>query len=141
ITGADSGIGKAVAIAYAREGADLGISYLVEEDDARDTREWTDRAGRRSISLPGDIGNKEHCREIVDRVFEEFGRLDVLVNNAAFQATHPEVDQFSSEEWDHTFRTNIYSMFYLSKAALPRMHPGGSILNTASVQAYQPKGP
>jgi len=141
ITGGDSGIGKAVAIAYAREGAHVAISYLPEEEeDARDTVRWVEQAGRRALALPGDIQREEHCRQMIDRTIAEFGRLDILVNNAAYQMTHEDVDEFSSEEWDRTFRTNIYAMFYLSKAALPRMREGGSIINTASVQAYKPTG-
>ena len=141
ITGADSGIGKAVAIAYAREGADVAISYLAgEEKDAMETVREVESAGRRALRLPGDIGDERHCIEMVDRTLQEFGRLDVLVNNAAYQMVHESIDQFSSEEWDHTFRTNIYAMFYLSKAALPRMRAGGAIINTASVNAYLPKG-
>jgi hypothetical protein len=141
ITGGDSGIGKAVAIAFAREGADVAVSYLPEEEkDAKDTIYWVGQAGRRALPMPGDITSEEHCREMVERTIREFGRLDILVNNAAYQMTHEKIDEFSSEEWDHTFRTNIYAMFYLSKAALPRMQKGGAIINTASVQAYEPKG-
>jgi NAD(P)-dependent dehydrogenase (short-subunit alcohol dehydrogenase family) len=141
ITGGDSGIGRAVAIAYAREGADVAISYLAEEEtDAQETARWVREAGRRILLMPGDITSEPHCRSMVDRVFAEFGRLDILVNNAAYQMTHQNVEEFSSEEWDHTFRTNIYAMFYLSKAALPRMKEGGAIVNTASVQAYKPTG-
>ena len=126
ITGGDSGIGKAVAIAYAREGANVAISYLPEEEeDARDTIRWIEQAGSRGLPLPGDIGDERHCLEMVNRTSEEFGGLDVLVNNAAFQMTHENIEELSSEEWDHTFRTNIYAMFYLSKAALPRMGEGG----------------
>ena len=141
ITGGDSGIGKAVAIAYAREGADVAIGYLPEEEeDAKETVRWVQEAGRRALRLPGDITEEAHCREMVDRVMSEFGRLDVLVNNAAYQATHDSIEEFDSGEWDHTFRTNIYAMFYLAKAALPRMKEGGAIINTASVQAYKPRG-
>jgi hypothetical protein len=141
ITGADSGIGKAVAIAYAREGADVAFSYLpAEEKDAQETVHWVKSAGRRPLPMPGDIRDEEYCRHIVDRTSQEFGRLDILVNNAAFQMTHEKIEEFSSEEWDLTFRTNIYAMFYLCKAALPRMNRGGSIINTASVEAYKPKG-
>ncbi|HEX5412617.1 MAG TPA: SDR family oxidoreductase [Terriglobia bacterium] len=141
ITGGDSGIGKAVAIAYAREGADVAIGYLPEEEkDAMETIRQVESAGRRALPLPGDIADEQRCIEMVDRALEEFGRLDVLVNNAAYQMTHESIDEFSSEEWDHTFRTNIYAMFYLSKAALPRMRAGGAIINTASVNAYKPKG-
>jgi NAD(P)-dependent dehydrogenase (short-subunit alcohol dehydrogenase family) len=141
ITGGDSGIGKAVAIAYAREGADVVISYLPqEEEDAQDTVKWVKQAGRKAVAVPGDIQDERHCTEMVERTARELGRLDVLVNNAAFQMTHQSIDEFSSEEWDHTFRTNIYAMFYLSKAAMKRMQPGSSIINTASVQAYKPAG-
>jgi hypothetical protein len=141
ITGADSGIGKAVAIAFAREGADVLIGYLPgEQKDADETVRWIKDAGRRALPMAGDIRDEEHCRQMVDRAIGELGRLDILVNNAAYQMTHKNIDEFSSEEWDHTFRTNIYAMFYLSKAALPRMKQGGSIINTASVQAYQPRG-
>jgi len=141
ITGGDSGIGRAVAIAYAREGADVVLSYLPEEEeDARESERWVRDAGRKAILLPGDIQQEEHCRTLVERTIQECGRIDVLVNNAAYQMTHQSVEEFSSEEWDRTFRTNIYAMFYLSKAALPRMKPGSAIINTASVQAYKPNG-
>ena len=141
ITGGDSGIGRAVAIAFAREGADVAISHLPEEEeDAGETERWIRHAGRKCLMLPGDIGQENHCREIVERVSREFGRLDILVNNAAYQMTHEKLDEFGSDEWDHTFRTNIYAMFYLAKAAFPHMKPGSTIINTASVQAYQPKG-
>jgi len=141
ITGGDSGIGRAVAIAYAREGADVAISHLPEEaTDAGETLRWVKEAGRRSLDVPGDIRDESYCRQLVDRAVHEFGRLDIVVNNAAFQMTHQKLEEFSSEEWDRTFRTNIYSMFYLSKASVPHMKPGGVIINTASVQAYQPNG-
>jgi NAD(P)-dependent dehydrogenase (short-subunit alcohol dehydrogenase family) len=141
ITGADSGIGKAVAIAYAREDADVAISYLPEEEqDAQETVRWVEKAGRRALPLPGDIRQEQHCREMIDRTFREFGRLDILMNNAAYQMTHNSIEEFSSEEWEHTFRTNVFAMFYLSNAALPRMPQGGAIINTASVQAYKPSG-
>jgi NAD(P)-dependent dehydrogenase (short-subunit alcohol dehydrogenase family) len=141
ITGGDSGIGKAVAIAYAREGADVAFSYLPEEEkDAQETVQWVREAGRRVLPMPGNLRDEQYCRELVDRTLREFGRLDILVNNAAYQMTHEKLEEFSSEEWDHTFRTNIYAMFHLSKAALPRMQTGGAIINTASVQAYKPNG-
>jgi NAD(P)-dependent dehydrogenase (short-subunit alcohol dehydrogenase family) len=138
VTGGDSGIGRAVALAYAREGADVLISYLNEESDAQETCRVVREAGRKALAVPGDIGQEEHCRSLVERAVREFGRLDVLVNNAAFQMTHESIQELSSEEWDHTFRTNIYAMFYLCKAALPRMGEGGAIINVASIQAYQP---
>jgi len=141
ITGGDSGIGRAVAIAYAREGADVAISFLPEEEeDARETGRWVKDAGRRYIELPGDIREERVCRDLVDRTVQELGHLEILVNNAAFQMTHQKLDEFSSEEWDRTFRTNIYAMFYLCKAAAPHMKSGSCIVNTTSVQAYQPKG-
>jgi NAD(P)-dependent dehydrogenase (short-subunit alcohol dehydrogenase family) len=141
ITGGDSGIGRAVAIAYAREGADVAISYLPEEEtDARESARWVRDAGRKVLLLPGDITSEQHCRGMVERVAADFGRLDVLVNNAAYQMTHKKIEEFSTEEFEHTFRTNIFAMFYLAKAALPRMKPGSVIINTASVQAYQPNG-
>lgn len=141
ITGADSGIGRAVAIAYAREGANVCFGHLPEEEkDARETLRWVEEAGRKAIAIPGDIRDERFCREMVDRAMADLGRLDILVNNAAYQMTHNSIEEFSSEEWDRTFRTNIYAMFYLAKAALPRMKPGSAIINTASVQAYQPSG-
>lgn len=141
ITGSDSGIGRAVAIACAREGADIVISCLPEEEnEAQETAHWVREAGRKSLSLPGDIRQESWCQNLVTRTIQEFGRFDILVNNAAFQATHGSLEEFSSEEWDRTFRTNIYPMFYLAKAAAPHMKPGGTIINTASVQAYQPSG-
>jgi NAD(P)-dependent dehydrogenase (short-subunit alcohol dehydrogenase family) len=141
ITGGDSGIGRAVAIAYAREGADVAISYLAEEEeDAQETARWIREAGRKALLLPGDITSEQHCRTMIERVMSEFGRIDILVNNAAYQMTHQSIEEFSTEEWDHTFRTNIYAMFYLSKAAMPRMKEGSAIINTASVQAYKPTG-
>ena len=139
ITGGDSGIGRAVAVAFAREGADVLISYLEEEErDALETARAVESAGRRCVRVAGDIRDESHCRRIVGRAVEEFGRLDVLVNNAAFQMSRGGIGEISSEELDRTFRTNVYAMFYLCKAALPRMREGGSIINTASIQAYQP---
>jgi NAD(P)-dependent dehydrogenase (short-subunit alcohol dehydrogenase family) len=140
ITGADSGIGKAVAIAYAREGADVLISYLEETADAEDTAKWVRDAGRKAILLPGDIGEETHCIRMIDRAYSEFGRLDLLVNNAAHQATHERIEEWTTGEWNYIFRTNVDAMFFLCKAALPRMAPGTVIINTASVQAYNPSG-
>lgn len=138
ITGADSGIGRAVSLAFAREGADIVMSYLCEHRDAEDAASWVQRAGRTPVLIPGDIGSEEHCQTIVDEAVQKFGKLDILVNNAAFQMPHDQLDQWSSEQFEYTFRTNLFSMFYLCKAALPRMKPGGVIINTASIQAYQP---
>jgi NAD(P)-dependent dehydrogenase (short-subunit alcohol dehydrogenase family) len=138
ITGGDSGIGRAVAIAFAREGADIVISYLNEHDDAKETAEWVRRAGRRVVLVPGDIGEEAHCEKLIEMTLREFGRLDVLINNAAFQRTKQQVQDFSPDEIKHTFRTNIEAMFFLSRVAAPKMKPGAVILNTASIQADDP---
>ncbi len=139
ITGGDSGIGRAVAIAFAREGADVAISYLPEEqNDAEETCRWIRQAGRQALPLAGDIRDERHCQSLVDRAFAEFGKLDILVNNAAFQRTHDSIEEFTTEEFDRTFRTNVYAMFWLCRAALPRMQAGSTIINTASIQAYEP---
>lgn len=138
ITGGDSGIGKAVAIAFAREGADVLISYLEEHEDAQDTAKYVEQAGRKAVLVPGDISEEAHCQHIVQRAVEEFGQVDILVNNAAFQMARESVQDIPSEEWDKTFKTNIYAMFYLVKAAEPHMKPGSTIVNTTSVNAYKP---
>ena len=138
ITGGDSGIGRAVALAFAREGADVLISYLNEERDAQETVTVVRESGHTCIAVPGDISREKHCRDLVQRAVSEFGHLDVLVNNAAYQMTRDGIQAISSEEWDHTFKTNIYAMFWLSKAALPKMREGGAIINTTSIQSYQP---
>ena len=138
ITGADSGIGRAVALAFAREGADVVLSYLQEHEDAKEAASWVEKAGRRAVLAPGDVSSEEHCKALVARTAEEFGRIDVLVSNAAFQASHASIEEISAEEWDHTFRTNLYAYFYLAKAAVGRMKPGGSIIATSSVNAKTP---
>lgn len=139
ITGADSGIGRAVAIAFAREGADVLISYLPEEEqDAEATRMWVENAGRRAVKLPGDIRDEAHCAAMIDRAFDEFGRLDLLVNNAAYQVTHEKIEEFTTDEFDRAFRTNVFAPFWLCRAALPRMQAGSAIINTASIQSYDP---
>lgn len=138
ITGADSGIGRAVAIAYAREGADVAISYLNEHDDAEETKRLVEDAGRRALLLPGDISDPAHARKIVEETASAFGRIDILVNNAAHQATFDKVEDISDEEWQVTFATNIHAMFYLVKAALPHMRAGSSIINTTSINAEDP---
>jgi NAD(P)-dependent dehydrogenase (short-subunit alcohol dehydrogenase family) len=140
ITGADSGIGKAVAIAMAREGADVAISYLggMEEPDAADTAAWVEKAGRRAIQLPGDIRDEEHCRSMVEETVGQLGNVDIVVNNAAWQKCGDRIEQMTTEEWRRIFATNIEAMFHISKAAIPRMREGGTIINTASIQAYSP---
>jgi NAD(P)-dependent dehydrogenase (short-subunit alcohol dehydrogenase family) len=138
ITGADSGIGRAVALAFAREGADVLVSYLNEDEDARETERLVRDAGRKAVLLPGDIQDEEHCRKMVERAFDDFGKLDILVNNAAYQMSQQNLEEFSSEQFEHVFRTNIFAMFYLCKAALPRMKAGSSIINTTSIQGFQP---
>lgn len=139
ITGADSGIGRAVAIAFAREGADVLISYLNEEEDAKTTAKYVEEAGQKAVLVSGDISQEQHCQQIIQRAVKEFGTIDILVNNAAFQMARESLQEIPSEEWDYTFRTNIYSMFYLCKAAEPHMKPGSTIVNTTSVNAYKPK--
>jgi NAD(P)-dependent dehydrogenase (short-subunit alcohol dehydrogenase family) len=139
ITGGDSGIGRAVAIAFAREGADVLIAYLEEDDDAAETAEWIDREGRQAVLTRGDLAEPAHCRHVVDEAMRAFGGVDVLVNNAARQRTYSEIEDIPDEEWDLHFATNIAAMFHLCKAAVPHMSAGGSIINTASVNADQPK--
>jgi len=138
ITGGDSGIGRAVALAFAREGADVLVSYLSEEGDARETARVVEAAGRKCVTVPGDITNEEHCKALVGRAVKEFGRIDVLVNNAAFQMSRESIDEISSEEFDRTMKTNLYAMFWLCREALPYMSKGASVINTASIQADTP---
>ena len=139
ITGGDSGIGKAAALAFAREGADVLISYLSEEEaDAQETVELVEAAGRKAVKMPGDIQDEAQCQAIIQKAVDEFGGIDVLVNNAAHQMTVSGISDVSTELLDRTFKTNIYAMFWLTKAAIPHMRPGGSIINTCSIQAYQP---
>ncbi len=138
ITGADSGIGRAVAIAFAREGADVLISYLNEDADAKETAKWVEQAGRKAVLLAGDISNEDHCKKLVQTCVDELGGLDLLVNNAAFQASHKSLQDLSTDELEHTFRTNILAMFWLCKAAEPHLKPGASVINTTSVNAYSP---
>ena len=136
ITGGDSGIGRAVAIAFAREGADVAISYLaVEQSDAEDTARWIEKAGRRVLLLPGDIQDEAHCHSLVERTVSQFGQLDILVNNAAHQTVNEELSDVTAEQIDTSFRTNVFAMYYLAQAAVPHMKPGASIVNTTSVQA------
>src|SRR4051794_24448593 len=138
ITGADSGIGRAVAIAFAREGADVAVAYLDEHDDAKATEKWVKQAGRRCLLIPGDIANEQHCQELVRRAHREFGKLDILVNNAGTQTTHESIEEFPSEEWERTFRTNVFAPFWICKAAAPLMQKGSSIINTVSIQSFKP---
>jgi NAD(P)-dependent dehydrogenase (short-subunit alcohol dehydrogenase family) len=139
ITGGDSGIGKAVALAYAREGADVIISYLKEEaEDARDTERLVREAGRKAVLFPGDVGQEAFCQALVGRAIQTFGRVDILVNNAATQMTYGSLAEIPSDAFEHTFRVNLFSMFWLAKAAVPHMKPGSAIINTASIQAFLP---
>jgi NAD(P)-dependent dehydrogenase (short-subunit alcohol dehydrogenase family) len=138
ITGGDSGIGRAVALAFAREGADVLISYLSEEGDAEETARAVEAAGRRCVRVPGDIADEDHCEAIIGRAVEEFGKIDILVNNAAFQMSRVSIDEISSEEFDRTLKTNLYAMFWLTKAAVPHMPEGGAVINTSSIQADNP---
>jgi NAD(P)-dependent dehydrogenase (short-subunit alcohol dehydrogenase family) len=138
ITGADSGIGRAVAIAYAREGADVLIAYLNEHEDAKETQRLVEEAGRKAVLVAGDIGSPAHCRAIIDKAIAQLGCIDILVNNAAHQATFKSIEDISDAEWELTFRVNIHAMFYLTKAAVPKMKEGGAIINTASINADKP---
>lgn len=138
ITGGDSGIGKAVALAYAREGADVAISYLSEHEDAEEAKRFVEDAGRRAILLPGDLSDPAHCRKLVETTVAEFGGLDILVSNAAFQMTRAELADISDQEWDFTWATNVDAYFHLVKAALPHLKAGASIIASSSVQSDQP---
>ena len=138
ITGGDSGIGRAVAIAYAREGADVLISYLSEDDDARDTARLVEEAGRKAVLVRGDLDTAEQCRKVINTAVEEFGKVDILVNNAAFQMDRESIEEIPDEEWEYTFKVNINAMFFLVKAALPHMGPGSSIIGTSSVNSDMP---
>jgi NAD(P)-dependent dehydrogenase (short-subunit alcohol dehydrogenase family) len=139
VTGADSGIGRAVAIAFAKEGADIVLSYLKEEEsDAREVVTIIEGCGRKAISNPGDISSPNYARSLVETAMLELGSLDIVVNNAGFQMTHPSIEDIPDEEFEHTFRTNVFGTFFLTKAALQKMKSGGSIINTTSIQAFQP---
>lgn len=138
ITGGDSGIGRAVAIAFAREGADVLISYLDEDDDAHETRKWVEQAGRKAVLVAGDVADPAHCRSIIDTAMSEFGHLEILVNNAAMQRTHDKIEDIPDEEWDRTLATNLSAFFYLTKAALPHLKAGASIIGTSSVNSDMP---
>jgi NAD(P)-dependent dehydrogenase (short-subunit alcohol dehydrogenase family) len=139
ITGADSGIGRAVAIAFAREGADVLISYLNEHEDARETARLVEAAGRKAVTVAGDLAEPSHCRAIIEQAAGTFGKIDILVNNAAFQMTRESLEEIPDEEWDHTFQVNITAMFHLCKAAVKHMKAGSSIINTSSVNSDTPR--
>ena len=138
ITGGDSGIGRAVAIAYAREGADVLISYLNEHEDAEEVKDLIEKEGRKAVLISGDIQNADHCRAVIKKAVDQLGGIDLLVNNAAHQATFNDIGDISDSEWELTFKVNIHAMFYLTKAAVPHMKPGSAIVNTASVNSDMP---
>eukprot|EP01013_Petalomonas_cantuscygni_P018526 TRINITY_DN35978_c0_g1_i1.p1 TRINITY_DN35978_c0_g1~~TRINITY_DN35978_c0_g1_i1.p1 ORF type:complete len:307 (+),score=44.85 TRINITY_DN35978_c0_g1_i1:39-923(+) len=138
ITGGDSGIGRAVALAYAREGADVVISYLNEDEDAQETQRLVEAAGRNALVISGDIQTEDHCKSLVRQVVDRFGKIDILVNNAAFQMMRDSILDISTEEYDRTLKTNLYALFWLSKAAIPHIPRGGSIINSSSIQGAQP---
>ncbi|NED96544.1 SDR family oxidoreductase [Phytoactinopolyspora alkaliphila] len=137
VTGGDSGIGRAVAVAFAKEGANVGIAYLEEDEDARHTIDLVNQAGRHGLGLPGDLSTADHCRDVVARTIAEFGRLDVLVNNVAYQKPQDSLDEIDDEQWDRTFRTNIHSYFWVTKAALKHLPDGGAIINTSSINGLR----
>jgi NAD(P)-dependent dehydrogenase (short-subunit alcohol dehydrogenase family) len=137
ITGGDSGIGRAVAILFAKEGADLAIMYLDEHEDAQQTKKMVEELGRRCVAYAGDIGEEALCHQCVEQTIQEFGRLDILVNNAAEQHPQRSIEDISAEQLERTFRTNIFAYFYMAKAALPYLKPGSTIINTTSVAAYR----
>jgi NAD(P)-dependent dehydrogenase (short-subunit alcohol dehydrogenase family) len=139
ITGGDSGIGRAVAIAYAREGADVLIAYLDEHEDAKQTARLVEQAGRKAVLAPGNLADARHCEEVVERAVRELGRIDVLVNNAAYQMTHETLEEITDDEWEYTFNVNVHAMFRLCRAAVPHLSAGSSIINTSSVNSDQPK--
>ncbi len=138
ITGADSGIGRAVAIAYAREGADVLISYLNEDSDAEEVKGYVEQAGRKAVLVKGDVSKAEQCRGIIDTAVRQLGGVDILVSNAAFQMSHESLEEVSDEEWDYTFATNVGAFFYLTKAALPHLKPGSAIIGSSSVNSDMP---
>ena len=141
ITGADSGIGRAVALAFAREGADVLFAYLEQDADAQETVRMTQSSGRKVLAMKGDVSDEAFCRRLIERAMQEFGRLDILVNNAAYQQTHQSITEMPSAEIERIFRTNVLALFWLCKAAVPHLRPGAAIINTASIEAYEPKPP
>jgi NAD(P)-dependent dehydrogenase (short-subunit alcohol dehydrogenase family) len=138
VTGGDSGIGRAVAIAFAREGADVLVSYLNEDEDAKEVAGLVEDAGRKCVLVPGDLSDPHHCREVIQKAVDEFGNIDVLVSNAAYQMTHESLDEISDEEWDYTFKLNVGAYFHLLKAALPHMRSGSSVIGSSSVNSDMP---
>ncbi len=136
VTGGDSGIGRAVAVMFSREGADVAIAYLEEHEDARETQRLVEESGRRCLLLPGDLGDETHCHHVVERTVEAFGHLDVVINNAGEQHERSDLSDIDAAQLERTFRTNVFSMFHVSKAALPHLKPGAAIVNSASVTAY-----
>ncbi len=138
ITGGDSGIGRAVALAFAREGADVAISYLSEHEDAKVTEQLITAAGRKAVLLPGDIASKATCQQIAETAVKQLGGIDILVNNAAFQSSKKKLEEFTDEEFEKTYQVNVFAMFRLCQALLPQMKPGSSIINTASIQSFDP---
>ena len=139
LTGGDSGIGRAIALAYASEGADIFISYLSEHEDAQETKKWVEKAGQRCVVVAGDLSDAAHCRGLVQQCIGELGGIDILVNNAAYQMSRSSLDDISEEEWDYTFKVNIGAMFHLCKAAVPHMQPGSCIINTSSINSDKPR--
>ncbi|MGX7593707.1 SDR family oxidoreductase [Planococcus plakortidis] len=137
ITGGDSGIGRAIAVAFAKEGADVAISYLDEHEDAEETKQLVEKEGRKCLLIAGDIGDEAFCKQVISEVVEEFGKLDVLVNNAAEQHVQKSLKDITAEQLEKTFRTNVFSMFHLTKAALDHLKPGASIINTTSITAFR----
>ncbi|MBS1814540.1 MAG: SDR family oxidoreductase [Acidobacteria bacterium] len=141
VTGGDSGIGRAIAICFAKEGADIVLSYLPEEErDAKEVEAQVEKAGRKIILHPGDIGDKNYAQSLVSTAMDKFGKIDIVVNNAAFQMSRKSMDEIPEDEFEHTYRTNIFGLYYITKAAMPKMKPGGVILNTTSIQTFRPSG-
>jgi hypothetical protein len=139
ITGGDSGIGRAVAIAFSREGADIAFSYLPEEQrDADESADWIRKAGRSALLVPGDLSVEQNCIDLAAQTIEKFGRVDLLANIAAFQSTHDNLQDLTTEEFDRTMRTNIYALYWLCRTLMPKMQPGSAIINTGSIQSYDP---
>lgn len=138
ITGADSGIGRAVALAFAREGADVAISYLSEHEDAKVTEQLVTEAGRKAVLLPGDLATKATCLQVAEAAVDQLGSIDILVNNAAFQSSKKELTEFTDEEFERTYQVNVFALFRLCQALLPQMKPGSCIINTASIQSFDP---